>query len=905
MDDMPKRLATIVYRRLLGLLPPSFREPYEAAMGETFRAREEERRRAGGLINYCRFIMREIGDLLLLAAGLRLNALRESAVTRARPRLRKSTWLFFQEIRPATRRLAASPGFTLVATTTLALGIGAATAVFSVVHSVILRPLPYSDSERLVRVQHTAVGMGFPVLNLSKPTYRYYREHNRVFEDIGLYRRKGYNLTGDGEPERIVTTEAAAGLFGALRVEPLLGRRILESDERPEAAPVVLLSHALWKRRFGGDQSVIGKTVELDDVTHEIVGVMPPSFRYPSQDTQLWIALHFEPNNINFQLSGFYSLARLRPGVDTEAARANLDTIIPGMTREFPGLTREILDHISLGTRITPLRSAIAEDTRPTLWLVFGSVGFLLLIACANVANLFLVRAEGSQRDVAVRTVLGAGRFQILRYRLTESLILSSLAGALSLGLAHAALRVVAAYGTNIPRLDEVRIDSTVLLFTTIIACVVGLFFSLLPHFRVSGTNWAASLRDGARGITVGSRRLRTRDALVVIQMALALVLLVGSGLVVRSFLNLRSVDPGFNPRCVLTLRLSLPATRYPTQMDAVAAQQRILDGIGGLPGVEAVGIADCLPLLGCTNANTMEAEDFPLKPNELPPKMAMSTAGPGYFRAMGIPLVKGRGFEPRDHEERTGAMVISQAVAARFWPTDDPIGKRIFPGLRGNAPWYTIVGVVGSIRQDDLSEPPAEIMYLPMVNIDDRNYSETRNIAVVIRTAADPLTLTESARRVIASVDPELPIANVQTMEEILARSLMGREFTMLLLSVAAVTALFLGAIGLYGTVSFLVGQRSGEIGMRMALGARAVDVLRMVLYKGGVLACMGLTIGLLSAWALTRVLRAVLFEVNPMDPFTYFAVSCLLLGVASIASYVPARRASRIDPMEALRSE
>ncbi len=405
--------------------------------------------------------------------------------------------------------------------------------------------------------------------------------------------------------------------------------------------------------------------------------------------------------------------------------------------------------------------------------------------------------------------------------------------------------------------------------------------------------------------MTAGARRLRTRDALVVIQMALALVLLVGSGLVVRSFLNLRSVDPGFNPRGVLTLRLALPATRYPTQMDAVAAQERILDGIGKLPRVEAVGIVDCLPLLGCTNANTMEAEDFPLRPNELPPKMAMSTAGPGYFRAMGIPLAKGRPFERRDHEESTGAMVVSQAVAARFWPNDDPIGKRIYPGLRGNAPWYTIVGVVGAVRQDELTEPPAEIMYLPMVNIDDRSYSETRNIAVVVRTSGDPVALAEPARRVIASVDPELPVANVQTMEEIVARSLAGREFTMLLLSVAAVTALFLGAIGLYGTVSFLVGQRAGEIGMRMALGATAADVLRMVLYQGGVLACMGLTIGLLSAWALTRVLRSHLFEVNPMDPVTYAAVSCLLLGVALIASYLPARRASRIDPMDALRSE
>jgi putative ABC transport system permease protein len=521
------------------------------------------------------------------------------------------------------------------------------------------------------------------------------------------------------------------------------------------------------------------------------------------------------------------------------------------------------------------------------------------------VANLFLVRAEGRQRDVAVRTVLGAGTFQILRYRLAESLILSSLAGALSLGLAYAAVQVVTAYGTHIPRIDEVKINSAVLLLTAIIACCVGFAFSVLPHIRVSAHNWAASLKDGARGVTAGSRRLRTRDALVVIQMALALVLLVGSGLVVRSFLNLRRVDPGFNPRGVLTLRLALPAARYPTQIDAVAAQQRILDGISKLPGVEAVGIVDCLPLLGCTNANTMEAEDFPLKPNELPPKMAMNTAGPGYFRAMGIPLVKGRGFERRDHEERTGAMVISQAVATRFWPTEDPIGKRIFPGLRGNAPWYTIVGVVGSIRQDELSEPPAEIMYLPMVNIDDRNYSETRNIAVVVRTAADPVTMAEPARRVIASVDPELPVANVQTMEEIMARSLMGRELTMLLLSVAAVVALFLGAIGLYGTVSYLVGQRAGEIGMRMALGARAADVLRMILYQGGVLACLGLTIGLLSAWALTRVLQSLLFDVSPTDSLTYAAVSCLLLGVALIASYLPARRASRIDPMEALRSE
>ena len=904
---MPQTLTSRLYRRLLALLPPQFRESYGLAMAETYATREVDCRQHKSMLGRCWFAIREIAGLVFVAGKQWLNLLPVAfaqATRSSKPRGLKLS--FFEELRPAARRLAADPGFTLVAVITLALGLGATTTIFCVVNGVLFRPLPYAESERLVRVQHTAPGAGFPTIDISRGTYAHYREVNRVFASMGLYRRRGFNLTGLSDPERIVASDATAGLFEALQVGPMVGRSFLESDEAPGALPVVLLSHGFWQRRFGGSEAVIGQMIELDGVPHQIVGVTPPSFRYPSRDTQLWVALMIDPHDKELRLSGFHSIARLNLGVDPETARANLDATIPGLKERFPDLTDELLENVGLATLITPLRSKLVEDIRPTLWLIFGAVSFVLLIACANVANLFLVRAEGRQHEVALRRALGASPSKILEHLLAESMVLTSIATIIGLGLTYGALRVVAVYGdANIPRLDEVRIDGLLLLFSGAIACGAGLIFALITHLRIAATQRTTSLRDGSRGTTAGAPRVRMRHALAVAQMSLALVLLVGSGLVVRSFVKLRHIDPGFDPRGVLTLGIALPENRYRNQADAAATLQQLSDGLRPLPGVRAVGVVDCLPLQGCTNANTMEVEDFPLEPNEIPPRMAMSTAGPGYFRAMAIPLVAGRTFERRDHEKRTGAMVVSQAVAERFWPSGDPIGKRVYPGLRGDAPWYTVIGVVGNVRQDDLSEAPAEIMYLPMVNIDTRTYSETHNMVVVVRTDADPLMLVAPVRQAIMSVDSELPVANVQPMQDVLTRSLVGREFTMLLLSVAAVVALFLGAIGLYGTISYLVDQRTGEIGLRMALGARAGDVRYMVLRRGAGLAGMGLAIGLLGALGLTHVLRALLFEVSPTDPYIYGGVSCVLLSVALIATYLPAHRASRVDPIEALRSE
>jgi predicted permease len=875
-------------------------------MAETYASREVDCRQHKFVLGRCWFAIREIAGLVFVAGKQWLNLLSVAFAQARSPMPRGLKLSFFEELRPAARRLAADPGFTLVAVITVALGLGATTTIFCVVNGVLFRPLPYTESERLVRVQHTAPGAGFPALNISQGTYAHYREANRVFASMGLYRRRGFNLTGMGEPERIIATEATAGLFEALRVGPMMGRGFLESDETPGATPVVLLSNGLWHRRFGGSEAVIGQMIELDDVTHQIVGVMPPSFHYPSRETQMWIALEIDPHDTQFQLSGFHSIARLEASADPEIARANLDAVVPAMKAKFPGLTDELLENIGLATLVTPLRDNIVEDIRPTLWLIFGAVGFVLLIACANVANLFLVRAEGKQREVALRAALGASPSRILQYLLAEGMLLTILAAITGLALTYGALRVVAVYGdSNIPRLDEVRIDGAALLFSGAIAFGAGLIFGLITHLRIAATQRTQFLRDGSRGTTAGAPRVRTRHALAVAQMALALILLVGSGLLVRSFVKLHRIDPGFDPQGVLTLRIALPENRYPEQADAAATLQRLSDEIRSLPGVRAVGVADCLPLQGCTNANTMEVEELPLAPNQLPPRMAMSTAGPGYFRAMGIPLVAGRTFERRDHDERTGAMVVSHAVAERFWPGGDAIGKRIYPGLRGDAPWYTIVGVVGSIRQDDLSDEPAEVMYLPMVGIDERNYSETHNMVVVVRTDADPLMLAEPVRQAITSVDSELPVANVQPMQDVLIRSLVGREFTMLLLSVAAVVALFLGALGLYGTISYLVDQRTGEIGLHMALGARAGDVLTMVIRRGAGLACMGWAIGILGALGLNQILQALLFDVSPTDPLVYGGVSCILLSVALLATYLPARRASRIDPIEALRSE
>ena len=725
------------------------------------------------------FLLASLGGITGGAMRQHLAALWARRHQRPRPSRPRSPWLspWARDFRFAGRRLLTQPGFTAATVMTLALGIGANTAIFSLVYGVVLRPLPFPDSERIVQIQHYAAE--FPVLNLSRGTYYHYLQRNETLESIGLYRRVAYNLTEHGAPDRVIAALATASMFSVLRATPRLGRTLLPADEAPGATPVAVLSHALWSTRFGGDRAALGASIRLDGVSHEIIGVMPRSFVFPTPDVALWVALDIDPNNLVFRLSGLPAIARPQPGVSFETAERDLNRTVADFPETFPGLRPEMLTNLGLGVRVTPLKDTMVRDVRQTLWILMGTVGFVLLIACANVAGLFLVRAEGRQKELAIRTALGAGRAQLTRYFLAESLTLAGIGGIAGLGLAVTGLQGVIAFGpSNIPRLHEVHPDLT-------------------------------------------------------------------------------------------------------------------------------VGAVDCLPLMGCTDTNLMEVEDFPLAPDELPPRMAFSTVSPGYFETLQIPLLAGRLFERRDHEEQTNAMLVSQAVSERFWPGQNPVGKRAYPGLRGNAHWFTIVGIVANIRHDALNDEQDEIMYLPMASSDSRGYAEQRAMAFVVRTAGAPLAIVERVRRVIAEFDPDLPVAAVQSMDEVVARSTIRVEFTMLLLGIAAVVALCLGAVGIYGVVSYVVSRRAGEIGLRLALGARAADVRWMVLRQGGRVAVAGLLLGLAGAFGLTRLMTALLFEVSPTDPLTYAGVSVVLLGVTFLATDLPARRAARGDPAAALKAE
>ena len=894
-----------LYALLFRLYPRAFRQEYAAGMIEMFALRGREAQRTKTIVPHTWFLARELSAITGGAMRQHLAAWWARRHQRPRPSRPRSPWLspWARDFRFAGRRLLTQPGFTAATVMTLALGIGANTAIFSLVYGVVLRPLPFPDSERIVQIQHYAAE--FPVLNLSRGTYYHYLQRNETLESIGLYRRVAYNLTEHGAPDRVIAALATASMFSVLRATPRLGRTLLPADEAPGATPVAVLSHALWSTRFGGDRAALGASIRLDGVSHEIIGVMPRSFVFPTPDVALWVALDIDPNNLVFRLSGLPAIARPQPGVSFETAERDLNRTVADFPETFPGLRPEMLTNLGLGVRVTPLKDTMVRDVRQTLWILMGTVGFVLLIACANVAGLFLVRAEGRQKELAIRTALGAGRAQLTRYFLAESLTLAGIGGMAGLGLAVTGLKGVIAFGpSNIPRLHEVHPDLTVVAFTAAVSVLAAVIFGVMPMARARYAAFDA-LKESGRGGGTGRHRVRAQNSLVITQIALALVLLVGSGLMVRSFWQLRNVDPGFDPTNVLTLRVALPSAKYPDEMDAAVARQALVERIEALPGAVTVGAVDCLPLMGCTDTNLMEAEDFPLAPDELPPRMAFSTVSPGYFETLQIPLLAGRLFERRDHEEQTNAMLVSQAVSERFWPGQNPVGKRAYPGLRGNAHWFTIVGIVANIRHDALNDEQDEIIYLPMASSDSRGYAEQRAMAFVVRTAGAPLAIVERVRRVIAEFDPDLPVAAVQSMDEVVARSTIRVEFTMLLLGIAAVVALCLGAVGIYGVVSYVVSRRTGEIGLRLALGARAADVRWMVLRQGGRVAVAGLLLGLAGAFGLTRLMTALLFEVSPTDPLTYAGVSVVLLGVTFLATDLPARRAARGDPAAALKAE
>ena len=813
-------------------------------------------------------------------------------------------------LRTTARALRRSPGFFLIAVFTLAVGIGANAAIFTVINAVLLRPLPYPEPERIMGVSQTAPGINAPPkFELSDGAYFVYRRDNRTLENLGIYWRDSVTLTGGQEPERISASGATASVFTVLRVPPAHGRALQAEDEKPGAEPVVILSDDLWRRRFGGDPAALGSTLQVDGVGRRVVGIMPGSFRFPDAEVELWVPITINPADLRTGGFNYKGVGRLRPDSSPERASRELSDLVWRIV-DLPGspMTRQMIETSKLATIVYPLRDDIVGDVERTLWVVLGSVGMILLIACANVANLFLVRAEGRQREVAVRSALGASQGAIVRLFLSESVALSLIGGALGLALAAAGVRLlVALRPEGIPRLEEIGVDGTVLAFTVALALLSGLLVGLIAAWRYGRPNLAPALKEGGRGGTVGRERLHARNVLVIFQVSIALVLLVGAGLMVKSFWKLRQVSPGIDPRGVLTVRLDLPDARYTSEESRSRFTVQLLEKIRVLPGVESAGTIGQLPLGGGGNNNGHVIEDFPIEPGALPLILATRPVSPGYFETMRIPVLEGRDFDRLDPAQEGTEVLVSEALARRFWPGKSPLGKRLTQGAtdeENNPLWYTIVGVVGNVRDESLERPPVEAVYYPLQKRGESGTAPS-SFFLMVRGAVEPRQLVKPVRDAIWSIDPNLPLSEVRSMEEVVSRSMVRTTFTMLLLVIAGAVALLLGAVGIYGVISYVVSQRTREIGVRMALGAGRRDISRLVLRQGFVLAVIGIGVGVVLAFWVTRFMVALLFEVSPTDPPIFASVPALLAVIALLACYVPARRAAAVQPLEAIRSE
>ncbi len=817
-----------------------------------------------------------------------------------------------KELRQAARRLLRSPAFSTAAALTLALGVAANSTIFTVVNRVILRPLPYAESERLIWVDHAAPGIDLPGSpGLSQGLYNYYRQRAHTFTDLAIFRRDEWTLTGEGEPQRLLGLVATHSFGAALRATPALGRWYTEKEAQ-DGIRVVVISHVLWSTRFGRDPNIIGRSVRLDGLAREVVGVAPVSLTFPTPAIQLYVPERIDERQSQ-TVGGFnyQSIARLQRTATVADAKRELDALIAGIKQAFPGdpVAQEALDAARLTGLPELLKDHVIGAVRSTLWILLGMVGLVLLVACANVANLFLVRSEVRQREVAVRRALGAGRAGIVRYFLAESVLLSFAGGAVGLALTYWGVKLLVRFGPdNLPRLNEVSADGGTVAWTVLLAFFASIAFAAIPLLR-RGNALAHTLREGGRGSTAGRARFRARNALMAGQVALALVLLVASGLMVRSFLRLRSVNPGFAAQQVLTFDVSLTQSDYNNRLAAVGFHEAVLEKIRALPGVQSASAVTCLPLAGGCWGDPLQVKGRPLARGTLPPLVQMRRALPGYFQTMRIPLLQGRALEPADHQQRNGVLVLSRRAAELYFPGEDPIGKQMsymFQSMDGSQGlWYTVVGVVGDTPVERLDEKPYGTVFFPVMDPLRDVGSGVHNMAFAVRTAVPPMTLARAVRAAAAEVNPNVALGHVRSMEMIVDDATARMAFTMLLLLIAGGIALVLGAVGIYGVISYVVGQRTSEIGVRMALGARPRDVSRMVLTQSGSVVGIGLIIGLAGALALSRLLTSLLFQVTATDATTYAAVTLFLLAVAALASWLPARRAAALDPVTALRME
>jgi len=823
--------------------------------------------------------------------------------------LRTEGWTMdamMRDLRMAVRSLVRRPFFTALAGVTLAVGIGANTAIFSVVDAVLINPLPFPQPDRVVSYNHEAPGLGVnvPVVPHSPAMYLHYLENARSLDAFAVFSQDGVNLIDDGDPQQLTASLVTSEYFDVIGVQPFLGRGFVEGEDRPGAEPVAVISFSLFEQTFGSDRSVVGRLLEMDGVQRRVVGVMPAAVTFIDED--VWLPMVIDPATASEGNLGLIGIGRLTEGATIASADTEMQDLLMRFVEASPdALSPEIVEQAGLASNVQPFKEVFVESVRQALWVVLGTVGIVLLIACANVANLFLVRAEARQREQAVRAAMGASRSDLVRQYLTEALTLAVGAGLLGLGLASFGVKgLIALAPAELPQALDIGIDGSVLAFTAVISVLSGTLFGLMPALGYGGADLSSPLRDGARGSTTGRERHRARSGLVVAQVALALVLLVGSGLMARSFVALRGVDPGFEAAGLLTFSYALPDVEYPEATQVLDFHRQLTDRLAAMPGAKGVGMINGLPLTDTKRAGPMEPVDRPVPEGELGPIIERRSVTPGYFDAMHIDVVEGRGLEWDDQADNFRAVVISNALANSFWPARSAIGQQI-RGQGSENPSWNVVGVVDDVRFDGVQDEPMPIAYFPALSGTADAPDASRSFDVVVRVGGAPLDAIGGARDALSAVGPRVPMINPRTVETVVSDSLAATSFTVILLGIAAGVALLLGTVGIYGVISYLVGKRTQEIGVRMALGAPASTVLKSVVGDGLRLTGFGVALGLLGAWGLSRALGSLLYGVAATDPLTFAGTAALLTGVAALAAWIPARRASRVDPVEALRAE
>ncbi len=891
--------ATRVFARGLRLLPGDKYAAFAAEMRTDFRTLAERAHARAGGAGVLVVLLRGFLDLLVRAALERRRRDATDYVSdRARLPVGERMSIVGQELRLAARGIRKRPGFTLVTVLTLALGIGANVAIFAVVDAVLIRPLPYAESERIVWIKHHAPGLNLPEIENSAGTLTLYQKHARSFAGLGAFAVGERNLNGGAEPARITTMQATPELFDVLRVQPLLGRRFLESDARKGAPAVALLTYRGWQTHFAGAPDVLGRTIKLDDVPTQVVGVLPRYFAHPDPATEVVVPMEIDPND-GFGTFGRGGIARLAPGVSLQTAQAEATRIQARISELYPAVTADFLKKAGWSVSLKTMRDELVGDAETALWVVLGTVGFLLLVACASVANLFLVRAEARHQEVGVRFALGATRARVASTFLSESLLLGLSGGVWGLLLAIAGVRALVAAGpAQLPRLQEVNVDLRVVFFALGISLIAAVVFGVLPLPHQLRRPLHGVMRSG-RGHTSARERQRVRKALIITEIALAVVLVTGSGLMLRSFQRLRAVQPGIRPEGVLTVGVSLGENR--TRAEASAIYARIMDEVRRLPGVLSVGATNSLPLQpGGLNGSSFGIQSKPRHEDALPPVAMFAAISDGYLSSIGTTVLQGRALDRSDVEQKRPVIVIDQALAHRFLD-GRALGERLRFG--SDSTWHEVVGVVADVRMFGLREEVRPMAYFPMSTMMQTVRIDLMNL--IIRTSGDPLTLVETVRAAIKRVEPTIPITTARTMQQVVNESLADTSFTMTILLIAALVALLLGAIGLYGVINYVVTQRTQEIGVRIALGAIPTQVRAMVLRQGLTLGGVGVALGVVGAVGMTRVLETLLFEVDSQDPLTFAVVPAVMLSVSALAVYLPARRASSVSPLQALRGE